>query len=139
MKYLCLAPLLFFGGAIFAQSEITAVSVTHTSFIKGNPSIHSKEIDYKMLAWPKQTNLISISDESGQFQKTYGLNEDGKTISSGFMPVAYFRPNDNLIVINAEGIRKKDSLNPYGARDMPSAILLGTINNFVSKLKIGGR
>ena len=139
MKYLCLVLLLFSGVAIFAQSEITIVSSAQPKFVIDNPIIQSRAIDFQMLSWPKQSHLVSISDEAGQLQRTFALNEDSKTISSGFMPVSYFRPNDNLIVINAVGYRNRDSLNPYGAKDMPSAILLGTINNFVSKLKIGGR
>ncbi len=128
---------MFSGGAIFAQSEITMVA--QTRFISEYPNIQSGIIDYRMLAWPKQTELISVSDEAGQLHKSYALTEDNKTISSGFMPISYFRANDNLLVINAEGNRRRDSLNPYGARNMSSAILLGTINNFISKLKIGKR
>lgn len=131
--------LSFSCGALFAQSEFTMVSATQTRFITDCPNIKSGIIDYRMLAWPVQANLVSVTDEAGQFQKTYALDEDGQTISSGFRPAAYFSPNDNLLVIIGGGKRNKDSLNPYGAKDMPSAILLGTINNFISRLKIGNR
>lgn len=139
MKSISLIFLLFFGGTVFAQSEIVMVSATQTRFISDSPNIQFGIIDYQMLAWPRQSELVSVSDEAGQLQKTYALNEDGETISSGFRPAAYFSPNDNLLVISAGGNQNKDSLNPNGAKDMPSAILLGTINNFISRLKIGNR
>lgn len=139
MKSIYLMLLLFSPGIVFAQSESTMVSVIQTKFVKQYPNIQSRAIDYRMLTWPAQANLVSVSDEAGQFQKTYALNGNGQTISSGFSPVAYFMPNENLLVICADGNRRRDSLNPYGAKDMPSAILLGTVNNFISKLKIGNR
>ena len=82
--------------------------------------------------------LISVRTANPYFHKTYLINKNGETISSGFMPSVYFRPNDNLIVISGFN-DKKDSFNPYGAYDMASVVLFSTLNSFISKLKINRR
>ena len=86
----------------------------------------------------KGNKLISVRTTNPYFHRTYLINKNGETISSGFMPSAYFRPNDNLIVISGYS-DKKDSFNPYGAYDMASMVLFSTFNSFISKLKINKR
>jgi len=89
--------------------------------------------DFLDFAW--EVKIVSVSTFNSNFQRSYMVNKDGKTISSGFMPSGYFSPNDNLIVISGENSKAKDSLNPYGASDMASAIIFATFNNFISKWK----
>ena len=59
--------------------------------------------------------------------------------NSDWIGRSYFLPNDNFIVISGKNTRSKDSFNPYGASDMTSAIIFGTFNNIISKLKIRRR
>ena len=86
----------------------------------------------------QRNKLISVPTANPYFHKTYLINKNGETISSGFMPSVYFRPNDNLIVISGFP-DKKNSFNPYGAYDMASMVLFSTFNSFISKLKINRR
>ena len=87
----------------------------------------------------RDAKLIAVNTYYSNFQRTYMINKDGETISSGFMPSSYFLPNDNFIVISGKNTRSQDSFNPYGASDMTSAIIFGTFNNIISKLKISRR
>jgi hypothetical protein len=79
--------------------------------------------------------LISISTSDIYFHKTYLINKEGESLSSGYMQSPYFLPNDNLIVISGHTNRRKDSFNPYGAYDMVSMVVLGTFNKFLSRIK----
>lgn len=83
--------------------------------------------------------LISVRTTNVHFHKSYLINKNGETFSSGFMPSAYFSPNDNLIVISGQNTKQKDSFNPYGAYDMTSMIVLSTFNSFISRVKIKRR
>lgn len=91
------------------------------------------------LHFSSEVNLISVSGADSNFLRTFHVSEDGEVISSGFMPSPYFLPNNNLIVITGNHRVVRDSFNPYGARDMGTMLLFGTLNNFISRLRIGGR
>jgi hypothetical protein len=83
--------------------------------------------------------LISVNNPDGTFHRTFMVDNDGQTYSSGFMPATYFMPNNNLFVVSGKRYMKKDSYNPYGANDMTSVVVLSTINSLITMLKIKGR
>ncbi len=86
-----------------------------------------------------EVKLISVAGADGSFLRSFHVSEHGEVISSGFMPNSYFLPNNNLFVIMGDHRVVRDSFNPYGARDMGTMLLFGTLNNFISRLRIGGR
>lgn len=87
----------------------------------------------------KDSKLIKVNTSNPYFQRTYLIDKGGETLSSGYMPSAFFSPNDNLIVITGMNRSSADSFNPYRASDLTSAIFFGTLNNFISKMKIKKR
>lgn len=135
MKYFSILFIVFF--SLHAYSQRLSINVK-TAIFKGN------QIDLKsnsvtpnpdFLALPKSSRLVAVNTANPYFQKTYMIDKEGRTISSGFMPSAYFKPNDNFIIINGRS-RGNDSYNPYGAYNLSSMLLFGTINTFIPKFKI---
>jgi len=135
MRNFSILILVFISIQVFSQERPSNVKTTF--FIGNQISLASQSItpntDY--LTLPKGSRLIAVNTTNPYFQKSYMIDKEGKTISSGFMPSAYFMPNDNFIVINGRS-RGADSFNPYGAYDLSSMLLFGTINTFIPKFKI---
>lgn len=138
MKYLAFSIFLIFSTQLMAQDNLLADKSCYSIYSFG-PSAKLMTPNTDFLNFTKDVKIVSVNTFDSNFQRTYLVNKDGETISSGFMPSSYFLPNHNLIVISGKNIRGKDSFNPYGASDMTSAIIIGTFNNFISKLKINRR
>ena len=83
--------------------------------------------------------LVSVNTSNIYFQKSYLIDNNGNTLSTGFMPTSYFSPNDNFLVISGFNNQNRDSFNPYGASDISSLIISSTFNAFISRLKIKRR
>ena len=114
----------------FSETEVTSYSIY--GFAPTNDFLSSKK---DFMDYTKGSKILAVNTYDSNFQRTYLINKDGETISSGFMPSSYFMPNDNFIVIAGKYAVNQDSFNPYGANNMASAIILGTFNNFISRLK----
>jgi len=139
MKYLAFLFLLILAGQSMAQDEFLKTEPTSYSiqgFAATNDFLSSKK---DFMDYTKGSKLIAINTNDSNFQRIYLINKDGETISSGFMPSSYFVPNDNFIVISGKYAVNQNSFNPFGANNMASAIILGTFNNFISRLKINKR
>ena len=135
MKYLAFLFLLILAMQSMAQDEFLKTELTIYSihgFSSTNNFLNSKK---DFMEYTKGSKIIAVNTYDSNFQRTYLINKDGETISSGFMPSSYFIPNDNFIVISGKYAVNQDSFNPYGANNMASAIILGTFNNFISRLK----
>lgn len=131
MKYLLVCVFLLLVTSSFAQDEQERSLIQITS-----PAINNDIDIAENLAIPEITDgtkLYSFSTGGGYFYRSYLVDKESKSVSDGFMPQSYFMPNDNFLVITAQGNMIKDSFNPYGAYDMPSMLILGTMNNFISK------
>jgi hypothetical protein len=138
MKIFGVLAFLFLSCQSFAQERLTGIQLAQVSVQNAADSRLMMPND-DFLALPKEVHLISVSSYTGSFQKSYLVNNEGEVLSSGFMHSSHFMPNNNLIVITGEPAIAKDSFNPYGARDMASMLLFGTLNNFITKLRIKGR
>ena len=114
------------------SSNFIASSRIETSFNMYEP-------DLSFLKDLKTTKLMSIRTADGYFNKTFLVGDDGPTYSTSYMPSEFFLPNDNLIVVTGQDVKRRDSFNPYGARDMTSAIILSTFNSFITRLKLNRR
>ncbi len=140
MKYLVALFVLFISSIAYAQDAITGIKAPALSFEKtyiGDPlflNAHNVELNI-----PSKVNLLAVAASDGFFHRTYALDTEGETISSGFMPSPYYMPNNNLLIITGKQYRRRDSLNPYGADDLAEWIFLGTVNNFISRLRLGRR
>ena len=95
--------------------------------------------DPKYFDFGQDLELISVKTQSVYFSRSYLINKEGESVSTGFMPSMYFRPNDNRIVVTGQKMESNDSLNPYGAKDISSAILYSTVNSFISKIRFNKR
>lgn len=136
MKYLAFFLLFNIIGQVVAQENMLATKSIYSLTYQYAPTNDFLASSKDFLSFTKDLKLISISTVDSEFQRTYMINKDGETVSSGFMSSSYFLPNDNFIVISGKNTKNKDSFNPYGAYDMTSAIIFGTFNNFISRIKI---
>jgi len=138
MKYLGTLFLIFSLSQAIAQDSFLSESSNlanqdlYTSHYLIKPNL-------SFLESTEGAKLISVRTTNTHFHKSYLINKNGETLSSGFMPSAYFSPNDNLIVISGQNTKQQDSFNPYGAYDMTSMIILSTFNGFISRIKINRR
>jgi hypothetical protein len=131
--------LLLIGANVMAQDQLPGIQTSSTMFVREMPAALKLVPDKDFLNLPKDLKLIALSSQDGVFHRTWLINSDGETVSSGFMPSPYFMPNNNLIVVNGKPCIRRDSFNPYGAEDLATMLLFGTVNNFISKLRIGRR
>lgn len=122
-------------GQVEAQNNLLSTkSVYHT--ISSVEYLYDSQAPTKgYLDFTKDLKLISVNTTNPYFQRSYMINKEGETISSGFMPSSYFLPNDNLIVFSGTNTMNSDSFNPYGSSSLGSAILFGTFNSFISRWK----
>lgn len=135
MKYLTFFFLLVLFSQALAQDNLLITESDNSSFNLFAPSNQLLTPDIDFLNFTKGSKLLAVNTYDSNFQRTYLINKDGETISSGYMPSTYFLPNDNFLVISSKNINNKSSFNPYGAGDFASAIIIGVFNNFISKLK----
>lgn len=70
------------------------------------------------------------------FNQSFLIHESGSTLSTSFTTSQYFRPNYNPLVFGA-GTAQQDSFNPYGATDMGSALVSGSINKLIGVFSKG--
>lgn len=139
MRYLAIILVLFFSFPVLGQYELSSI---HVPSIVNNEM--SQNFDFigsttELVNFPKDVKLMAVASADGYFHRTYVIDQKNESISSGFMPSPYFRPNNNLIVITGKRSTPRDSFNPYGADDLPSFIFFGTVNNFISRIKINRR
>jgi hypothetical protein len=140
MKYLGILFFILMTHQTMAQQRLGQTYLDHIRQATEEINIGYEMMpDNDFINIPKDISLIAVSTTSGAFHRTYTVNDAGQTISSGFMPSAYFMPNNNLIVITGDQRIKRDSFNPYGADDLASMLLFATFNNFIGKLKINRR
>lgn len=139
MKYFIVFFFLIFGVKVVAQERLARLHVSITCHAQTfhNPSIRG--IDENLLKWPQNGKLYSVALSDGYFHRTYVVDKNGETISSGFMPSMYFRANSNPIVFAGQKYMKRDSFNPYGAGDLAEMLFFGTVNNFITKLRFKKR
>ena len=135
MKYLVFSFMFILFAQVEAQNNLLSTkSVYHT--INSVEYLYDSQAPTKgYLDFTKDLKLISVNTTNPYFQKSYMINKEGETISSGFMPSSYFLPNDNLIVFSGTNTMNSDSFNPYGSSNLGSAILFGTFNSFISRWK----
>lgn len=139
MKYTSFLLLLFIYGQVSAQDSLLTNKSENYSIRLYVPNCEILTANMGFLDYLKDSKLLKVNTYDPLFQRTYMIDKHGETISSGYMPSAYFSPNDNLIVISGKHTNQRDSFNPYGAGDLTSAFIFGTVNNFISKLKIRRR
>ncbi|MCK5207313.1 MAG: hypothetical protein KAQ79_04810 [Cyclobacteriaceae bacterium] len=135
MKYLTFSFLLILFGQAMAQDNLLMTESVYSSIHGVIPSNELLTLKRDFMDYTKGSKLLAVNTYDSNFQRAYLINKDGETISSGYMPSTYFLPNDNFIVISGKNTKNKDSFNPYGATDVAFAIVFGTINNFISRLK----
>ncbi len=139
MKFLWVSLFLLLSFGVSAQERLAKVHTTSSLYLTNQESGRVIQPDKKFITIQHDLKLLAVNNPDGTFQRTYMVDGEGETFSAGFMPAAYFMPNNNLIVVTGKRHLKKDSLNPYGASDMTSMLVLTTINSFITKLKIRGR
>jgi hypothetical protein len=122
-----------------AQESIFVNNSMNFSIRRFAPTDEFLEANMAFLDHLKDSKLVVVNTSDSYFQHTYLVSKEGETISSGFMTSSYFTPNDNFIVISGNQLQNRDSFNPYEATNLKSALILGTINNFIHKLKINKR
>ncbi len=135
MKYLAFFLLFNIIGQATAQENLLTAKSIYAPTYQFPPTNKYIASNKDFLSFTKDLKLVSISTVDSEFHRTYMINKDGETVSSGFMSSSYFLPNNNFIVITGKNTKNKDSFNPYGAYDMASAIIFGTFNNFISRIK----
>ena len=117
--------LLGCGLTLFAQTEQT------TRGLRGEWRSDSfKEFYRKQLAPAK---VFYLNSPNSQFQNTYLLNSVGQSLSQGAAPSNFYRPTTNFVVFNG-GNMPADSFNPYGSRDVGSALLSAYLNKFLDNI-----
>ncbi len=84
---------------------------------------------------PEKVNIIYLNSPDGYFQRSWMLDGKSEVVSTGFMPAVFFIPNRNFLVVSGKNIKGRDSFNPYGADDMPTALFFGAFNNFLSRFR----
>ena len=137
MKYFLCLIFIAISGQAYSQVISYPASFISDAVERNSPrKFTTQKLD--IMPDMEATKLISVRTTNSHFHRTYLINKEGLSISSGFMPASYFMPTDNLIVISGMH-EKKDSFNPYGAYDMTSMVLFSTFNSFISKLKINRR
>ncbi len=132
MKVKCICFLLFLSTYSFAQDDLVlkiSPIKTPIDFRSTNEMI-SPNLDF--FGMNSHLKLIAVNTSNPYFQRTYMVDSHGQTVSSGFMPSAYFLPNNNFIVINGSINQGQDSYNPYGSTDFSSMIFLGAINSIIT-------
>lgn len=139
MKFLWLSLFLLLNYGVSAQERLAKVHPTASFYLNSVEFNNDVLPDKKFINIQQDLKLLAVNNPDGAFQRTYMVDGEGETFSAGFMPAAYFMPNNNLIVVSGKRYLKKDSFNPYGASDMTSMLVLTTINSFITKLKIKGR
>jgi hypothetical protein len=139
MKFLWLSLFLLLNYGVSAQERLAKVHPTSSIYLNSVEFNNDVLPDKKFINIQQDLKLLAVNNPDGAFQRTYMVDGEGETFSAGFMPAAYFMPNNNLIVVSGKRYLKKDSFNPYGASDMTSMLVLTTINSFITKLKIKGR
>lgn len=129
---------IFIIGQGLAQESIEVVPVIQ---LKGSQysMINFNTTNFDLAKITTGSKLISVGSNDVIFNRTYLVNKDGESLSNGFGPAPYFRPNDNLVVVTGSNYNKRDSFNPYGADDVASVIILSTVNTFISRIKSGKR
>lgn len=138
MKYLLFLSFILISGCALAQNNVLNSNGTISKYYSSmEDKLSAPNINFQRFT--EGTKLISVRTSDAYFHKSYMINKDGETLSSGFMSSAYFQPNNNIVVVSALPTRYRDSFNPYGAYDMMSMIVLSTFNNFISRLKINQR
>ena len=135
MKYLVFSFLLILFGQAMAQDDLFMTESLFYSNHSITPSDKPITPMKGFMDYTKGSKLLVVNTYDSNFQRTYLINKDGETISTGYMPSTYFLPSDNFLMISGKSTRNKNSLNPYGAADLASAIIIGTFNSFISKLK----
>jgi len=139
MKYVFLSFLLFCAIDLAAQDDgasIFSINDPIPTLFYSNDHV-MPNMDF--LELERDLKLIAVNTSNPYFQRSYMIDKNGETISSGFMPSAYFLPNDNFIVISGANNWNQDSYNPYGSTDLSSMILFGTVNTVLSKFKFKRR
>jgi hypothetical protein len=139
MKKICFLLLLLIASGAIAQEQLARIQTQSYLFVREMQTVPGMAPNKEFLSLPKDLKLIALSSPDGAFHRTYLVNAEGESVSSGFMPSAYFMANNNLIVVTGKPQIRRDSFNPYGAEDLTTILLFGTVNNFISKLRIGRR
>jgi len=137
MKYLSFLVFVLFINQVLAQESLKILPSTLVSGEVYSPAKYSFNFDLSKIT--DGAKLIMVRTNNISFHKTYFINKNGEALSHGFRPATMFSPNDNLIVVGGQNTQHRDSFNPYGANDMTSMIILSTVNNFISRIKIGKR
>ena len=135
MKYLVFSFMFILFGQVAAQDNLLSTNAVHYTINSVAYSYDLPILTKDYLDFTKDLKLISLNTSNPYLQRSYMINKEGETVSSGFMPTSYFLPNDNLIVLSGKNTMNRDSFNPYGSPDLPSAIIFGTLNSFISKWK----
>ena len=136
MKYFIAFFLLIFCNEVIAQRRLAKIYIPSQQHLQHTENSMRLRSSFISLNLPTNLKLYSVATVSGVFHKTYLVNSEGETVSDGFMPSSYFRSNDNLFVLARQPNYLNDSLNPYGAIDIPTMLFLAALNKYVGKLRI---
>lgn len=139
MRYLAVALILLFSFSVYGQDDLPRIQTPSLMNFEVQEDLHFVEPSEDFLNFPTNVKLMALASSDGYFHKTYAVDPEGEALSSGYMPSPYFKPNNNFIVITGKQQIHRDSFNPYGADDLPSLIFFGTVNNFISRLRINRR
>ena len=135
MKYLILSFTLLLFDQAMAQNALIKSDFSSYGLAENLSENNLMVTKMDFSVYTKGSKLVALNTFDPNFQRTYLINKSWETISSGFMPSSNFLPNNNFISISGKNTMRQDSFNPYGANNVAAALVLGTFNNFISRLK----
>lgn len=138
MRYLMLFFLGLLSSISVAQSQLLSSNI-HGVAQSDIAHVQINDKAFSFLHSENELTFTSVKTTNKYFHKTFLLNSEGNSISSSYMPSAYYRPNNNMVIITGLSQKTRDSFNPYGATDLTSVVFLSTVNSFISKIRISKR
>jgi len=133
---------MFFLGLI-ASLAVAQIQIKNPGIMVMSPPDYTQsQINDHAISFLKSQDVlafVAVVTPDTYFHKTFLLNDEGKSISTSYMPSSYYRPNNNTIIITGMSKKSRDSFNPYGATDLTSVVFLSTVNSFLSKIRISRR
>ena len=132
MKTFFLTGLFIFTmlSSLYAQNQFELELNSNNEIV---PVFHIPEIEQPLTP-------ITLKQPTG-LSAVYLIDDTNRTISSSYVPTSSFRfrhpANKQLNTVFTSGSQEfipRDSYNPFGARTIEEAVVLGVVNTFFSKI-----
>jgi hypothetical protein len=129
--------LLFCGLHIMceAQERLARLAMPESFFLHRSQIETVRIPNMDFLKTSLDGKFVSVASMDGAFHNTYFLTDNGVTTLRSTRPSSYFRPNDNLIIFSFSESYQRDSFNPYGATDISSMFILGSVNKIIGIIR----